>query len=322
MVAGQELSACFVNTVRGEFNMNYKNITVAGSGVLGSQIAFQIAYKGFDVSVYDINEKAIETAKERMNQLKVNYIHDLGASREKVNTAFERISFYMDLSKAVDQSDLLIESVPEKVKVKMEFYTELAKKAPTKTVFATNSSTFLPSKFAEATGRPEKYLALHFANQIWINNIAEIMKYSKTNNEIFEEVIEFAKAIGMIPLPIYKEQPGYILNSLLVPLLSAALTLMAKGIADHQTIDKAWMIGTGASYGPFAILDIVGIRTVYNIVQGKGEAGDKNAKYLAEWLKTEYLDKGKTGRENGEGFYRYPNPAFLNPTFLKNTKSK
>lgn len=315
-------SGCFINTVRGELTMNYKSITVAGSGVLGSQIAFQIAYKGFDVSVYDVSDPAIEAAKERMNQLKAQYMHDLAASRAEVNKAFERISFYLDLSEAVAQSDLVIESVPEKVGIKMEFYTELAKTAPAKTVFATNSSTFLPSEFAEVTGRPEKFVALHFANQIWINNIAEIMKHSKTNNKVFEAVIEFAKAIGMIALPIYKEQPGYILNSLLVPLLNAALTLRAKGIADYQTIDKAWMVGTGASYGPFAILDIVGIRTVYNIVLGKGEAGDKNAKELAAWLKTEYLDKGKTGKENGEGFYSYPDPAFLDPAFLKDTNGE
>lgn len=296
--------------------MNYKNITVAGSGVLGSQIVFQIAYKGFNVSVYDINQQAIDMAKERINRLKLKYIQDLKASNTEVDRAFERISFYLDLSEAVDQADLLIESVPEKVTIKMDFYTKLSRTASPRTVFATNSSTFLPSEFAEATGRPEKFLALHFANQIWLNNTAEIMKHSKTDNKIFEEIVDFAKAIGMIALPIYKEQPGYILNSLLVPLLNAALTLKMKEIADHQTIDKSWMVGTGAAYGPFAILDIVGIRTVYNIVLSKGETGDEKAMYLAEWLKAEYLDKGKTGRETGEGFYKYPNPIFLDPDFL------
>jgi 3-hydroxybutyryl-CoA dehydrogenase len=296
--------------------MNYKHITVAGSGVLGSQIAFQTAYKGFTVSVYDINQQAIDMGKERINQLRLNYMQDLKASREEVDRALERISFYLELSEAVNQADLLIEVVPEQVAIKMDFYTKLSKVASAKTVFATNSSTFLPSKFAEVTGRPEKFLALHFANQIWLNNTAEIMKHSKTDQGIFEEVVEFAKAIGMIALPIYKEQPGYILNSLLVPLLNAALTLKVKEIADHQTIDKSWMVGTGAAYGPFAILDIVGIRTVHNIVLSRGEAGDEKSMYLAQWLKTEYLDKGKEGKETGEGFYKYPNPAFWDSDFL------
>jgi 3-hydroxyacyl-CoA dehydrogenase len=296
--------------------MKYKHITVAGSGVLGSQIAFQTAYKGFAVSVYDINQQGIHMGKERIKQLKLNYMEDLKASKEEVDRAWERISFYVDLSEAVTQADLLIEVVPEQVAVKMDFYTRLSQVAPGKTVFATNSSTLLPSKFAEATGRPEKFLALHFANQIWLNNTAEIMKHAKTDQRIFEEVIEFAKAIGMIALPIYKEQPGYILNSLLVPLLHAALMLKAKDIADHQTIDKSWMVGTGAAYGPFAMLDIVGIRTVHNIVLSRGEAGDENSMYLAQWLKTQYLDKGKEGKETGEGFYNYPNPAYLDSNFL------
>ncbi|SFM27484.1 3-hydroxyacyl-CoA dehydrogenase [Pelosinus propionicus] len=296
--------------------MNYKNITIAGSGVLGSQIAFQTAYKGFTVSVYDINQQAIDTAKERLHQLKLNYMRDLKASEQEVNRALERISFFVELSEAVNQADLLIEVIPEQVAIKMNFYTKLSKVASEKTVFATNSSTLLPSMFAEVTGRPEKFLALHFANQIWLNNTAEIMRHSKTDQGIFEEVVEFTKAIGMISLPIYKEQPGYILNSLLVPLLNAALTLNVKEIADYQTIDKAWMVGTGADYGPFAILDIVGIRTVHNIVLSRGEAGDEKSAYLAQWLKTQYLEKGKEGKETGEGFYKYPNPAFLESNFL------
>lgn len=87
--------------------------------------------------------------------------------------------------------------------------------APEKTIFARNSSTLLPSQFAEATGRPKKFLALHFANEIWKNNTAEIMKHPGTDSKVFDEVIDFAKAIGMVPLPLHKEQPGYILNSLL-----------------------------------------------------------------------------------------------------------
>lgn len=197
-------------------------------------------------------------------------------------------------------------------------YTELGKVAPEKTIFATNSSTLLPSQFAGATGRPKKFLALHFANEIWKNNTAEIMKHPGTDNEVFEEVIELAKAIGMVPLPLQKEQPGYILNSLLVPLLDAAQMLLLKGVADTETIDKTWMVATGAPLGPFAILDVVGINTAYNISLAKAKAtGDPEVEKLANLLKTEYIDKGKIGREAGEGFYKYPNPNFAKTDFLR-----
>lgn len=298
--------------------MDYKNITVAGSGVLGSQIAYQTAFKGFNVSVYDINDEALGKAKERISKLKEYYKADLNASDADLDAAFERISYDSDLAKAVENADLVIEAIPEVVSIKTAFYEKLGEVAPSKTIFATNSSTLLPSQFADATGRPEKFLALHFANEIWKNNTAEVMKHPGTDEAVFNDVIEFAKAIGMVALPLHKEQPGYILNSLLVPFLDAAQSLLAKEIADAETIDKTWMIGTGAPLGPFAILDVVGVTTAYNIVSAKAQAtGDPIAKKVADMLKEDYIDKGKLGRETGEGFYKYPNPAFAQADFLK-----
>lgn len=289
--------------------MNYKNITVAGSGVLGSQIAFQTAFKGFHVFVYDINDEALERAKEHFNQLIINYQKDLNATEEDVRAAYNRLSFSSDLAAAVANADLVIEAIPEVVQIKTDFYTKLGKLAPEKTIFATNTSTLLPSQFAEATGRPGRFLALHFANEIWKNNTAEVMKHSETDMRVFDEVIEFAKAIGMVALPLHKEQPGYILNSLLVPLLDAAQTLLINEVADPETIDKTWMVATGAPRGPFAILDVVGITTAYNIAHTKGQAGNKESEKLAKFLKTKYIDKGKLGIATGEGFYKYPNPS-------------
>ncbi|MCL1697371.1 3-hydroxyacyl-CoA dehydrogenase [Lysinibacillus sp. BPa_S21] len=298
--------------------MNYQNITVAGSGVLGSQIAYQSAFKGFNVTVYDINDEALKNAQDRISNLKPLYQQDLGATQEEVDAAYARLSFNSDLSEAVANADLVIEAIPEVVKIKTEFYTNLGKVAPAKTIFATNSSTLLPSQFAEATGRPEKFLALHFANTIWKNNTAEIMKHPGTDMKVFDEIVEFARAIGMVPLPLYKEQPGYILNTLLVPFLDAAESLLVKEVADPETIDKTWMIGTGAPLGPFAILDIIGITTALNIIEAKAAAtGEENYKKLANFLKTEYIEKGKLGRATGEGFYKYPNPNFAKPDFLK-----
>lgn len=299
--------------------MDYKKITVAGSGVLGSQIAYQTAFKGFDVVIYDINEEAIEKSKQRLAKLMKNYRKDFGSSEAEVEAAYGRLSFKTNLAEAVSDADLVIEAIPEVTDIKTAFYKELGKVAPEKTVFATNSSTLLPSQFADATGRPEKFLALHFANTIRINNTAEIMKHPVTADFVFNDMIKFAEAIGMVPLPLHKEQPGYILNSLLVPFLEAAELLLVKEVADIETVDKTWMIATGAPLGPFAILDVVGINTAHNIVQAKAAAtGKEEFVKLADMLKTEYLDKGKLGRETGEGFYSYPNPAFMKADFLKN----
>ena len=190
-----------------------------------------------------------------------------------VQTCALPISSYED---AAADADLVIEAIAEDPEQKISFYQELAKHLPEKTILVTNSSTMLPSSFAKYTGRPEKYLALHFANSIWSNNTAEIMGHSETQQEYYDEVVKFAEDINMVPLKLKKEQPGYILNSMLVPFLSAAEALLANDVADHETIDKTWILATGAPIGPFRILDIVGLTTAYNIVIMNPEAGDKN----------------------------------------------
>lgn len=297
--------------------MNYKNITVAGSGVLGYQIAFQAAYHDFNVVVYDINDEILSKAKAKFDTMSTAFKEDLHASEKQLQRAFNNLSYTSNLEEAVKNADLLIEAVPENPKIKIDFYKKLAQVAPSKTIFATNSSTLLPSQFADATGRPTKFLALHFANEIWKHNTAEIMGHDQTDPEVFKDVIAFAKAIGMLALPLAKEQPGYILNSLLVPLLTAATDLYVTGVADIQTIDKTWMKATGAPLGPFGILDVVGITTAYNINKIAAEESKDELKIkTVNFLKEQFIDKNKLGVSTGEGFYKYPNPAYKEEDFL------
>lgn len=295
--------------------MNYKKIVIAGSGVLGSQIAFQTAFHGFEVNVYDINDDAITAAKGRMENLKgvyATYFND----NDRAEKALNSLNFFTDLGEAVKDADLIVEAVPERIEIKQAFYEGLAKVASEKTVFASNSSTLLPSQFAEFTGRPEKFLALHFANEIWAKNTAEIMGHPGTDVKYVEEVTEFARKIGMVPFVLHKEQSGYILNTLLVPFLSAGMELWVKEIADPHTIDKNWMVSTGAPLGPFGFLDIIGMETPYNLNLMHAEV-DPASKLVAEKIKKEMIDQGKMGANSGEGFYKYPNPAYLEPNFLK-----
>lgn len=297
--------------------MNYKNITVAGSGVLGYQIAFQAAYHDFNVVVYDISDEILSKAKAKFDTISTAFKEDLHASEKQLQRAFDNLSYTSNLEEAVKNADLLIEAVPENPKIKIDFYKKLAQVAPSKTIFATNSSTLLPSQFANATGRPTKFLALHFANEIWKHNTAEIMGHDQTDPEVFKDVIAFAKAIGMLALPLAKEQPGYILNSLLVPLLTAAIDLYVTGVADIQTIDKTWMKATGAPLGPFGILDVVGITTAYNINKIAAEESKDELKIkTVNFLKEQFIDKNKLGVSTGEGFYKYPNPAYKEEDFL------
>ena len=134
------------------------------------------------------------------------------------------------------------------------------------------------------------------------------MVQSKTDNKYFEEVTEFAKQIRMIPFPVRKEKSGYLLNSMLVPLLFSGMDLYVNGVSDPESIDKAWTLGTGAPKGPFRILDTVGLTTAYNIVQMYVKIpsflAPYNFKGMEKMLK-KYIDEGKLGMASGEGFYKY-----------------
>jgi 3-hydroxybutyryl-CoA dehydrogenase len=245
-------------------------------------------------------------------------MQNLGASEDMVAATRQRLSFTTDLAVASADADLVIEAVPEIPDVKTAVYTELAKYLPEHTLIATNSSTLLPGQFAKATGRPAQYCALHFANNIWDMNFAEVMAHAGTSEATLTAITRFAIEIGMVPLPVQKEQNGYVANSLLIPLLTAAVNLLTNGVSTPETIDRAFMINNrGCKAGPCGVIDIVGMTTAYNITSYWGnENKDEQLLQGARYIKENFLDKGKLGVQSGEGFYTYPNPAFAAPGFL------
>ena len=321
--------------------MDYKKIVIAGGGILGSQIAFQSAYCGFDVTILIREEDNKEEVKNKLEKLSNTYketielmstkegkennwargISDINSFNKKecldrVDKTLDNINIVAEQEKALDNADLVIESITENFDIKASFYKQIAEYLPEKTIVVTNSSTLLPSKLAKYTGRPNKYLAMHFANSIWKNNIAEIMGHDDTDEQYFNEIIEFAKAINMIPLAAKEEKSGYILNSMLVPFLLSAMDLVANGISDQETIDKAWTLGTGAPKGPFQIIDTVGLETAKNIVLEYQKVPNVFDPLLKKMMLpynfdgmldilNKYISEGKMGKSSGEGFYKY-----------------
>ena len=269
--------------------MAFSKVVVAGGGVLGSQIAFQAAYCGFDVTIWLRSQGSIGRTQPKLDKLRETYVEaietmadgsgpwcagiadaekplDKDACLTRVEAAYQGLRLELDMASAVADADLVIESMAEDPKAKIAFYEKLAPLLPAKTVIATNSSTLLPSQFAKCSGRPGKYVTLHFANSIWKNNTAEVMGHDGTEQSVFDAMCEFANQIRMIALPVRKEKNGYLLNSMLVPWLLSGLDLWASGVSDPKSIDIAWEHGTGAPKGPFRVIDTVGLNTAYNIV--------------------------------------------------------
>lgn len=316
----------------------YQNVTIIGGGVLGTQIGLMCAYTGHDVTFWlrsegsigrtqpkiDHYSKAMTEALDQAASLIGNpmgaYLYPRGlvndwksATPESIKALKaeweknqKRVHITLDLAEALKDADIVIEAMTEDPEQKKDIFSRMKDLMPEKTILCTNSSTLLPSMFASFTGRPEKFCAMHFANEIWKSNTAEIMGHPGTSPETIGHVTDFAKDINMIPLVLHKEQPGYILNSMLVPFLESAEVLWAKGVADPETIDLTWKLATGAPAGPFQIMDIVGLKTCYDIVSMKPEAGDENSVYhkICTLLKDK-LDKGEGGVNSGRGFFDY-----------------
>ncbi len=318
--------------------MKYKKIVVAGGGILGSQIAFQSAYCGFDVTILIRPEDDKDELNNKLNKLEKIYLNTIKEmTNDKENWArgiadinsfdkdecinntkqtLKKITIEIDQKKALENADLLVESITENIEIKGAFYKQIAPLLPEKTIIVTNTSTLLPSKLATFVDRKNKFLALHFANSIWKNNTAEVMGTNMTEEKYFNEIMDFAKAIKMIPLPVKVEKSGYLLNSLLVPFLLSAMDLLANGVSDPESIDKAWTLGTGAPKGPFQIIDTVGLITAREIVRQYQRVPNLIDPLLKKMmlpynfdgmlrLLDKYINEGKFGVSSGEGFYVY-----------------
>jgi 3-hydroxyacyl-CoA dehydrogenase len=310
-----------------------KNVTVCGGGTQGSQIATQVAYKGYAVTVWLRSEGSIERAKKRLATVKQQYlsaVQDLKkgpefyygglTDAEKLSDAeidalyaqteqrLDAIKLTCDYAEAFSNANIVHEAIAEDPEQKEALYQKIAEYLPKESLILSNSSTLMPSQMVDFVDRPDKFLAMHFANQYWIHNLAEVMPHPGTDPANVDLVCEYSKSIGMVPLRLKKEKSGYIVNSLLIPWFTAAMSLVANGYTDPETVDMTWHLDTGAEMGqtPFHKLDKIGLPLGLAIYSANPASKDPDSDLgrICAMLK-EYIDAGKTGIAAGEGFYKY-----------------
>jgi len=282
---------------------------------MGLQIGLVSAISGFDVIIYDAFEKALKQAGQRMKKLAEALVKHGRIDPEKAAAGLLRIRYTSDSEKAGMEADLISESVPEDPALKQQVFSQFNEICPDHTIFTTNSSTLVPSMIADATGRPDRFAALHF-HDCSITNVVDVMPHPGTSAKTLETILAFCKAIDQYPIELKKEQHGYVFNTMLTELLGSALGLASKQVATPQDIDRAWMGIMKTFVGPFGIMDSVGLETVYKITDyWAGKTNDPKSKGNAAYLKN-YVKKGDLGVKTGKGFYEYPDPAFLKPDFM------
>ncbi len=293
-----------------------RHVLVVGAGTMGQKIALQCARFGYEVTAYDAFAKSLDTAKTKIPDYAAELVAQQLMTVEEATAALSQIAYTLNPEEGA-KADLISESVIEDAELKGKVFSEFNRICPAHTLFTTNTSTLLPSIFAAATGRPDKFAALHFYG-VWIKNLADIMPHPGTSPETLALLVAFAKRIGQVPTVLKKEYPGYIGNSILGALNAIALKLVfTDQVASIEDVDRAFMLLEGTPYGPFGWLDSNGLDTIWHVMESNAKiSGDPGAQAFADMFKREYIDKGWLGVKSGQGFYSYPNPAFSQPDFL------
>jgi 3-hydroxybutyryl-CoA dehydrogenase len=234
-------------------------IFIIGSGTMGQQIGLQSAMHGYDVTLYDIAPEALQTASAQIKTYGAGLVSQSRLTPSEAESALARIQFSSNPQDA-SGADLVSESVPEDPALKAKVFAQFNQICPPHTIFTTNTSTLIPSMFAEATGRPGQFAALHFHSLVWDSNVVDIMPHPGTAPETVAVIQAFARRISQIPIVLHKESHQYVFNAMLGALNTAALKQAVDGVATVEDIDRAWMGVMKTPIGPFGIMDLVGLK--------------------------------------------------------------
>ncbi|HUK71348.1 MAG TPA: 3-hydroxyacyl-CoA dehydrogenase [Streptosporangiaceae bacterium] len=293
-----------------------RRVLVIGSGTMGLQIALQAAMHGYHVVLHDTEPAALDAARRRLRGYGEAPLAAGLIDADRLERALASIECPADPVAAAADVDLVNESVPEDPVLKGRVLGQFNELCPQRAVFTTNTSTLLPSMFAAATGRPDRFAALHFHTPVWSSNVVDVMPHPGTSAQTIELLLAFAPRIGQIPIRLRKESFGYVFNALYTAINREALTLAANGIASVEDVDRAWIGIMKMPIGPFGMLDRVGLDTVWQITDyWARQTGDPQTRTNAGFIRS-YVDRGRLGVKSGGGFYQYPSPAYEAPEFL------
>jgi 3-hydroxybutyryl-CoA dehydrogenase len=296
--------------------MAIEKVAIVGSGFLGAKIALRSAIKGYSVSMYDINQDALEKAKEMQENELSSRIESKTITEQEKTIIQSRIKDISNLSEAVADADLVIEAIPERVELKRNIFKEIDEGSPAHTIIATNSSSIRVSLIEDACDRPEKVLNLHFYDPLQQPTMVDIMRGTKTSDDTIEQVTEYVKGLEITPLLVQKESTGFLFNRVWRAIKKETLHLVDDGVGSFEDVDRAWMIMFGGSMGPFGLMDMVGLDVVRDIEMVYYDESGDEFDYPPRLL-LDRTERGELGVKAGKGFYIYPNPAYEDPRWLK-----
>lgn len=280
-----------------------KNITVVGAGTMGNGIAHVFAMNGFDVTLADISEDALEKAIKTIDKNLWRMVAKEKISDEVKDEAIENITTTTDLQNAVAKADLVIEAATENEEIKLKIFKQLDEFSPADCILASNTSSISITKIGSVTSRPEKVIGMHFMNPVPVMKLVEVIRGYNTSDEVTNKVMEISKTLSKVPVEV-NDYPGFIANRILMPMINEAIYSLYEGVAGVEEIDTVMKLGMAHPMGPLQLADFIGLDICHAIMEVLYK-GFNNPKYAPCPLLTQMVTAGKLGRKNGEGFYTY-----------------
>jgi len=280
-----------------------KHITVIGSGTMGNGIAHTFAQGGFQVSLVDINQNALNNAINTISKNLDRQVNKGVISLDVKEKSLQNIQTFTDLKEGVHQADLVIEAATENLDIKLALFKEVGNLCPEAAILASNTSSISITKLASVTNRPNKVIGMHFMNPVPVMKLVEVIRGYNTSDESTQTIMSLAIELGKKPVEV-KDYPGFVANRILMPMINESIHTLYEGVAGKEEIDKVMKLGMAHPMGPLELADFIGLDVCLAILKVL-HTGFGNPKYAPCPLLVNMVNAGKLGRKTKEGFYKY-----------------
>jgi 3-hydroxybutyryl-CoA dehydrogenase len=280
-----------------------KNITVVGSGTMGSGIAHCFAQYGFDVHLVDLNEEALKTAIEKIGKNLERQVNKGLLTAEDKTAALGRIQPFTDLGVALTSADLVVEAATENQDLKAKIFQQMDAAAPAHCILATNTSSLSITTLASYTQRPEKVIGMHFMNPVPVMRLVEIIKGYQTDEATLATIEDLTRTIEKVPL-VAADYPGFVANRILLPMINEAIETLFQGVGTVEAIDEMMKLGMGHPMGPLRLADFIGLDVCLSVLEVLHNGFGKD-KYAPCPLLRNMVAAGNLGVKTKRGFYDY-----------------
>jgi len=293
------------------------NISVIGAGTMGNGIAHVLAQNGFKVSIVDVSLTQLDRAIANISKNFDRQIAKGAATEELKKNALANISIFSKISEGVKDADLVVEAATENTELKLKIFEEIDKFVPKQTILASNTSSISITKIANATGRADKVIGMHFMNPVPVMKLVEVINGYSTSKEVTNTIVELSKQLGKTPC-VVNDYPGFIANRILLPMINEAIYSLYEGVAGVEEIDTVMKLGMAHPMGPLQLADFIGLDVCLSILNVLHD-GFGNPKYAPCPLLVNMVTAGKLGSKSGEGFYVY---SAVNKEIVVSTRFK